>query len=226
MSASKTILVAHRQAAVRDRFAAALADARHSYVLAESSVSAIALVRDQPISLALVDAGLADAPAAFVADLKRTGGRPAPVVVFAASVPTAAVARELSAAGIAGYMNEFAATSQILPALAPYLFPDSFDRRSSPRIAVGLPVSFRAGQTIAGALTLNIGKGGIGIRTMSPLGAGTPVHVKFTLPGSADAIEASGSVAWSDSRLGMGVRFDDIDAAAQAAIDRFVDERA
>jgi uncharacterized protein (TIGR02266 family) len=223
---AKTILIAHRQAAVRDRFAAALADARHTFVTAadEDAAHDAAADPERPISLALVDLGLAEDGVAFIRALRGTAGRPVPVVVFAGTVETADHVRMLLDVHVAGYVNEHAATPQILPALAPHLFPDSFNRRTSPRVKLGVPVSYKAGQTIMGSLTLDIGRGGLAIRTMSPLEAGTPVHVKLRLPGEAAEIEASGRVAWSDRKVGMGIQFDRLEAGGQAAIDAFVDE--
>ena len=43
------------------------------------------------------------------------------------------------------------------------------------------------------------------------------------LPGMEREAEAEGRVAWSHHRLGMGVQFEMVDAAAQAQIDNFVD---
>jgi uncharacterized protein (TIGR02266 family) len=226
MTVDKTILIAHRQAAVRDRFAAALADARHGFVIAETEQAAQDAARDAgtPISLALVDLGLADDGVAFVRALRQAAGRALPVVVFAGTLNSADQVRALLAMNVAGYVNEHAATAQILPALAPHLFPDNFNRRASPRVALGVPVSYRSGQTIAGALTLNIGKGGLAIRTMSPLAPETRVHIKLRLPGAGGDVEASGRVAWSDRKTGMGIQFERIDGGGQAAIDAFVEE--
>jgi uncharacterized protein (TIGR02266 family) len=228
MSLSKTILIAHRSNDVRDRIAAALADARHDYVTADTADAAASAVADpsRPVSLALVDLGLGDDPAALVAAIREHAARSMPVVVFAGTVRSGADVPALLASGVAGYLNEHATTAQILPALAPHLFPHSFDRRDSPRVTLGIPVSYRAGQTIAGALTANIGKGGIGIRTMSPLAAGTAVHVKFKLPAATAEIEADGRIAWSNRQVGMGVQFERMDHGAQSAIDKFVDENS
>jgi uncharacterized protein (TIGR02266 family) len=227
-SSAKTILIAHRLPAVRERFAAALADARHAFVTADSESSArrAAADRDVPVSLALVDLGLAGDGVAFVRSLKQDAGRPLPVVVFSGTVSSAAQIPKLLALGIGGYVNEHAATPQILPALAPHLFPDNFNRRASPRVALGVPVSYRSGQTIAGAVTLDVGKGGLAIRTMNPLAQGAEVHLKFRLPNAADDIEAAGRVAWSDRKVGMGVQFERVAAADQAAIDAFIDNHA
>src|ERR1051325_4129144 len=186
----KTILIAHHQGAVRDRFAAALADARHAYVAVDTEQAAQRAAADpaMPISLALIDLGLAEDAAAFVRGLRQAAGRALPVVVFAGTVGSADQVRALLALNVAGYVNEHAVTAQILPSLAPHLFPDNFNRRASPRVVLGVPVSYRAGQTIAGALTLNIGKGGLAIRTLSPLAAETPLEIKFRLPGGGGEI--------------------------------------
>jgi uncharacterized protein (TIGR02266 family) len=227
MSLAKTILIAHRHAAVRDRFAAALADARHEYLTADSEAAAIAAVESAatPISLALVDLGLAEDGVGFVRALRQRRAR-LPLVVFAGTVGSADDVRALVALGVAGYLNEHAATAQILPSLAPHLFPDSFDRRSSPRVTLGIPVSYRAGHTIAGALTLNIGKGGLAIRTMSPMPQGTSLQIKFRLPGMKDDIDTTGRVAWSDRKVGMGIQFETMEAGAQSLIDQFVDNHS
>ncbi len=225
-SSAKTILIAHRQAAVRDRFAAALADARHAFVMAENENSARSAAADRavPISLALVDLGLASDGVAFIRTLKQDAGRVLPVVVFSGTVTSAGQVPRLLALGIGGYVNEHAATPQILPALAPHLFPDNFNRRASPRVALGVPVSYRAGQTIAGAVTLDVGKGGLAIRTMNPLALGTEVQLKFRLPNASEDIDAAGRVAWTDRKVGMGVQFDRVAPDDQTAIDAFVDD--
>lgn len=220
---TKTILIAHRAAPVRDRFAVALADAKHDFVMADSEPAARAAANGgAPLSLVLVDLSLSADPIAFVRDLRGAGPASRPVAVFAGSVTSAADVPSLAALNVA-FINEHAGTPLILPALAPLLFPDSFNRRASPRRAVGVPVTYRSGDTLAGAVTLDIGRGGIGIRTISPLAKGAPVQVRFRLPGSGE-IDAAGHVAWSDRKVGMGVQFDKVSAAHQRAIDAFVDE--
>ena len=92
--------------------------------------------------------------------------------------------RELAALGVAGYVNEYSAVQHILPSLAPHLFPDNFNRRSSPRVVLGIPIQYRFGNTIAAALTLNLSHGGIAIRTTSPLEGGAKIKVRFRMPGS------------------------------------------
>jgi len=231
MSAVKTILVAHHHAAVRDRFAAALADARQAFVLADTEAATRVAIGEPAgaISLALVDLGLAADAVAFVRALRALGGPSMPITAFSGSIVSAVLVPALAEAGIAGYINEHAATPQILPALAPHLFPDNFDRRTSPRVALGVPVSCRAGQQIAVAHALNVSRGGLAVRTMTPLAPQTIVHVKFRLPGGHADIEAAGRVAWSDRQVGMGIQFDHVHTGgpqqedAQGLIDQFVD---
>ena len=225
MSSTKTILIAHRHAAVRERFAAALADARHAFVLAGTAEDArrAAAETSAPISLALVDLGLDPTGVGLVRALREAARRPLPVAVFSGTVASATDVVELAAQHVVGYVNEHATTAQILPALAPHLFPDNFDRRTSPRVALGVPVSYRAGATIAVARALNIGKGGLAIRTMTPLEAETIVQLKFKLPGQPVDIEASGRVAWSNRKVGMGIQFETIEGDGQQAIDDLVE---
>jgi uncharacterized protein (TIGR02266 family) len=222
----KTILVAHRDGSVRDRFAAALADARHDAVLASTAKEAERAVADRrrPVSLVLLDLRLVPDGIGLARTLRHAGGGQIPLVIFSGTVESASQIPALLALNVGGYINEYATTAQILPALAPHLFPDNFNRRMSPRIAIGVPVSYRAGGTIAGATTLDVGKSGLAIRTMSPLAKGTEIEVRFRLPGRSADIEAVGRVAWSDRKVGMGVQFDKVSAAHQRAIDAFVDE--
>lgn len=204
-SATKIILIAHRDASVRDRFAAALADARHQYVTANSGADAVANVHRA--SLALIDLSLHDEPAAWVRELRAASTSALPVLVFAGTVRSAADSRELWPVAVAGYINEHAATAQILPALAPHLFPASFDRRLSPRVVVSVPVSYHSKSVIATAVTLNISRGGMAIRTLTPLEAGAEISVKFRLPPAPADLERSGYVVWADRRVGMGIQF-------------------
>ncbi len=222
----KTILVAHGSAAVRDRLAAALAEARHAFVPAATDVEALARARDDAVSLALVDLRLAEDGVRFVRALGEAAGRPTPIIVFSSGVSSADHVAALSAVPVAGYLNDFAPLSAILPALAPHLFPDNFNRRGGPRVLVAVPVSFQIGRTITAATTFDVAPSGLGIRTMEPLPQGTALDLVFRLPGQTADVRATGRVSWSDRNVGMGVRFERIGADGQSAIDRFVDERA
>jgi uncharacterized protein (TIGR02266 family) len=217
------VLIAHRIAAIRDRFAVALADARHEAVAADSDLATLGLVERAaaPFSLALVDLGLSPQPLEFVRAVAAQAAVPLPIMVFSGSLRSAADVPPLVAMNV-GFINEYASTPQILPALAPHLFPDNFNRRGSLRVPIGVPVTYRTEETLAGAVTLDVGAGGLSIRTMTPLPKGANVQVKFRLPGTSAEIDAAGRVAWSDRHMGMGVQFDQVSSNHQRTIKGFL----
>ena len=122
--------------------------------------------------------------------------------MFSGTVSSAEEVRELAALGVSGYINEYSAAQHILPSLAPHLFPDNFNRRGSPRLVLGIPIAYRSGGTIAAALTLNINRGGMAIRTTSPLERDTEVKLRFRLPGSKKDIDLDARVCVPATRPG------------------------
>jgi uncharacterized protein (TIGR02266 family) len=224
---SKTVIIADDTAFVRDRFATALLGAGHKALTVKSAAELLARVRAElpHVDLLVLDLRLPHAGGVeLVRALRKIDGGVVPILVFSGTIATAEEVRDLAALGVAGYINEYSAVQHILPSLAPHLFPDNFNRRTSPRVVLGIPVAYRFGNTIAAALTLNISKGGIAIRTMSPLPGESKVRVRFRLPGSKRDIEAESRVAWSDRRVGMGLQFERCDPADQAAVDEFIDQ--
>jgi CheY-like chemotaxis protein len=95
----RTILIAHRDRAVRDRFAAALSDAHHSFVPAGDATEAGVAMADtgRPMSLLLVDLGLAEDGVALIKRFRLTAGRSVPVVVFSGSISSASQVAALAA---------------------------------------------------------------------------------------------------------------------------------
>ena len=225
-AATKTVLIAHGAAFVRERFQTALQEAGHRAVTAKSGVELLGRVRAdlEELDLLVLDLRL---PFASGVDLVRAvrkldGGR-LPILVFSGTITSAEEVRELAALGVAGYINEYSAVQHILPSLAPHLFPDNFNRRSSPRVVLSVPVAYRFGDTITAVLMLNLGKGGLSIRTMSPLQVGSKTRVRFRMPGARREVEADAKVTWSDGRIGMGLEFERLEALDQEAVDEFVD---
>jgi uncharacterized protein (TIGR02266 family) len=223
---AKTVVVADDTAFVRDRFRTALENAGHKAITVKSAAELLARVRAdlQEIDLIVLDLRLPHAPGVDLvrAIRKLDDGRLA-ILIFSGTIANAEEVRDLAALGVAGYVNEYSAVQHILPSLAPHLFPDNFNRRSSPRVVLGIPIQYRYGNTIAAALTLNLSHGGIAIRTTSPLEGGSTIKVRFRMPGSKRDIDAEGRVAWSDRRVGMGIQFEKVDPANQSIIDNFVD---
>jgi uncharacterized protein (TIGR02266 family) len=222
----KTVVIADDTPFVRDRFKAAIEHAGHRAFTVRSAAELLARVRaDLPdIDLVVVDLRLPHAGGVdLVRSIRKLDGGRLPILVFSGTINGASEVRDLANLGIAGYVNEYSASTQILPSLAPHLFPDNFNRRHSPRVSLGIPVAYRFGNTIAAAVTLNLGRGGLAIRTMSPLDSAIRARVRFRLPNSKRDVDADACVAWSDRRVGMGMQFERIDAADQAAVEEFVD---
>jgi uncharacterized protein (TIGR02266 family) len=223
---AKTVVVADDTAFVRDRFQTTLEAAGHKAVAVKSAPELLSRVRSDisSIDLIVLDLRLPQSSGVeLVRSIRKLDDGRLPILVFSGTIASADEVRELAALGVAGYVNEYSAAQHILPSLAPHLFPDNFNRRSSPRVVLGIPVQYRFGNTIAAALTLNLSRGGVAIRTTSPLEAGSRIRVRFRMPGGKRDIDAEGHVAWSDRRVGMGVQFDAVDPAHQSVIDNFVD---
>ena len=225
---TKTVVIADDTAFVRDRFRTAVENAGHRAIVVKSSVELLSRVRADlaDVDLLLLDLWLPSTPGVgLVRSIRKIDEGRLPLLVFSGTIARADEVRELATLGVAGYINEYSAVQHILPSLAPHLFPDNFNRRSSPRVVLGIPIQYRFGNTIAAALTLNLSHGGIAIRTTSPLDAGSKVKVRFRMPGSRSEIDAEGRVAWSDRRVGMGVQFEKLTSEAQQFLNAFMDEK-
>jgi uncharacterized protein (TIGR02266 family) len=223
--AARTIVIADDTAFVRDRFKSALESAGHRASTAGSGAELLARVRADAarIDLLVLDLRLPQGHGVeLVRALRRIDAFQAPIVVFSGTIASADEVRELSALGVSGYVNEYTAAQHIVPALTPHLFPDHHNRRSSPRAVLGISVSYRFGNTIAAALTLNVSRGGVAIRTTSPLDNGTDARIRFRLPGAPKDVDAEARVVWTDRRVGMGLQFTKVDPADQAVLDEFV----
>ena len=121
-------------------------------------------------------------------------------------------------------MNEYTAVEHIVPSLAPHLLPDHRNRLAGPRVVLGIPVAYRLGNTIAAALTLNIGRSGLAIRTTSPQEQGATVPVRFRLPGDKrqEGYRCRGPGGMGRSANRDGVQFTQLDAPDHESIDEFV----
>lgn len=223
-AANTTVVIAVRDRAVRTRFEAALRQAGHAVVSLDEASRVLDCVTGtgHGPALLLLDLDL-DARGIELLERVRAALPRAAIAIFSGSLRGAADARSLAALGIDTYVNEYSDTLQILEDLTPRLFPARFDRRISPRIALAIPVTFSTGGAPATAMTFNLSRGGLGIRTVVPPATGTLIHVRFRLPHAPDEIEVDARVVWRDSHSGMGVQFEKIDAHAQSAIDAFVE---
>jgi uncharacterized protein (TIGR02266 family) len=225
MEAVKTVVVADDTAFVRDRFRTALAQAGHETLTVRTGAELLGLVRRHldRIDLIALDLRLPQGQGVqMVRDLHKLSTHRPTIVVFSGTIASASEVRELTSLGVAGYVNEYTAVQHILPSLSPHLYPDLYNRRSSPRVTLGIPIAYRVANTIASAVSLNISQGGLAIRTTSPLEVGASMRVRFRLSTSRFDLESEARVAWSVPRLGMGVEFVNLERESQAAIHAFV----
>jgi uncharacterized protein (TIGR02266 family) len=220
----KTVVVADDTEFVRDRFRSALEHAGHRAITARNRTELLAILQRNapPIDLIVLDLRLADCRGMELLHAIRQQGLDRPIIVFSGTIASTVEVTELARLGVSGYLNEYTGAQHIVPALAPHLFPEGHNRRSSPRVTLGVSVSYRVKNTIASALSLNISRGGVAVRTSSPLELDTPVKIRFRLPKGAHEIEADARVAWADRRVGMGLQFTRIDKSDQALVEAFV----
>jgi uncharacterized protein (TIGR02266 family) len=220
----KTVVVADDTEFVRDRFRTAIEHAGHRAVSARNRAELLAALERNtpPIDLIVLDLRLADGRGIELLRAIRERGAQRPIIVFSGTIASAREVKELAALGVSGYLNEYTGTQHIVPALAPHLFPEAHNRRSSPRVTLGVAISCRVQNTISTALTLNVSTGGVAVRTTSPLAVDTVVKIRFRMPKASHEIEAEARVAWVDRRVGMGLQFTRIDAADQAQVQAFV----
>lgn len=223
--AAKTVLVADDTAFVRDRFKVAIEGAGHKAVTVQNGPELLVQVRltRAAIDLIVLDLRLPQGNGvALLRAIRKIDQEHPPIMVFSGTIASADEVRALGTLGVRGYVNEYMSVQHIVPSLVPHLFPDNSNRRSSPRVVLGIPVAYRFGNTIAAALTLNISRGGLAIRTTSPLAVGTAVKVRFRLPTGKREIDTEALIAWTDRRVGMGLQFTKLAAPDQATIDDYI----
>jgi uncharacterized protein (TIGR02266 family) len=224
--ASKTVVVADDTAFVRDRFKSALERAGHNTIAVSSGSELISRVKANlaTIDLIVVDLRLPQANGVnIVRTLRTIDARRPPIVVFSGTIANAEEVRELAALNVGGYVNEYTALQHIMPSLAPHLFPGDFNRRTGPRVVLGIPIAYRFGNTIAAAVTLNISRGGVAVRTTNPLETGIVVKARFRMPMGKKDVDVESKVAWSNKRVGMGLEFLNLRPEDQQSIAAYVD---
>ncbi len=80
------------------------------------------------------------------------------------------------------------------------------------------------GKTLS-AISTNISEGGIAILLREAIPKGATPHLKFLLPCSRIRIDVEAEVAWADFKGLAGLRFRGMEPAAQAQLEKWLDER-
>jgi uncharacterized protein (TIGR02266 family) len=97
------------------------------------------------------------------------------------------------------------------------------ERRQSPRHRVVIPVEISTHTSLSLYACENLSRGGTYLRQAIPLGVGTPVGVRLTIPGEYQAIHCKGVIANvpDATDYGMGVRFIGLSAEEEGRIANF-----
>jgi TonB family protein len=101
--------------------------------------------------------------------------------------------------------------------------PAPAERRRHPRTPVAgkRPITVTLGQKDS-ALLLDLGRGGIGIRAVDRVEAGSTAALHFELQDTYDPITATGTISWTDSSGRAGICFESLSADCQAQLDRWL----
>lgn len=96
-------------------------------------------------------------------------------------------------------------------------------RRSSRRVPLAVSVAYwvedQKREEAYVVEAVNVGEGGIFLKTNLPLGIGTEVHLEFSIPGSGQPVQIKGIIVWSKEEmvgeerrvLGKGISFTECD---------------
>jgi uncharacterized protein (TIGR02266 family) len=101
------------------------------------------------------------------------------------------------------------------------------ERRRSPRAPVVVRIEYATIDALFSDFTRNINEGGVFIETDCPAELDSVVHLRFRLPGTREAVRATGRVAWIEPGengrpQGMGVEFENLDDADRDRINAIV----
>jgi uncharacterized protein (TIGR02266 family) len=97
------------------------------------------------------------------------------------------------------------------------------EKRRSPRTPFNIRVHYSTVDALFADFSRNINEGGMFIETTEPCEIDTVVNLDFELPGDTAPIRTRGRVVWV-SEDGMGIEFEDLDAAARARINHLIRE--
>lgn len=105
---------------------------------------------------------------------------------------------------------------------------DSSERRRHQRIPVSVIIDYETADELFQDIALNLSLGGVFIRTDELMPLGTRLKIHFSIPEHDDFIDGWGTVVRvesptdPDEPTGMGIAFDQLDAAANAIIENIV----
>ena len=99
-------------------------------------------------------------------------------------------------------------------------------RRGGPRLYVEAPIEYQSLRSFQQSAAFNLSVHGLFIRTAVPFDMGEQVVLRFQLPGGEAPLTVIGQVVWRNADpsktggMGMGIRFTEVAAESQGAIER------
>ncbi len=107
------------------------------------------------------------------------------------------------------------------------------EKRRQRRAEAEIRVEYRTVGSFLSDYVTNISRGGVFVRTDTPLRIGTRVRMVFSLPGMPFPFDLNGEVRWVQERVsqehperGMGIAFDGIDERIQKRIQAYVEKHS
>ena len=103
---------------------------------------------------------------------------------------------------------------------------EKWNRRRFERLAVRCGCWLEGEAMTVYGRTVDLGRGGLFLRTAVRMPHGSPVEVRLQMPGRTDGLSVSGTVAWAgdiDGRMGVAVEFHE--PRDQQALSGFLDRR-
>lgn len=107
--------------------------------------------------------------------------------------------------------------------------PAASEARRAPRFRCRVMVEYECVKDFLVDYCANMSVGGMFIQTDHPLEPGTRFRLRFKIPDHEELIETTGEVRWAvgadaagKMTPGMGIRFEDLDDTAAAAVDQWL----
>jgi len=226
MSDKKQVLIICHSAAGQMYLGVLLSRIWFSPMLARTADEGIRLARETRFSLILLDGDMADPGLKTAITLLRTDQelKDLPLVVFMTD-DHPEKSRSLLSQGCSAVLTKPLDLAMMYGVMARLCGQP----RTTPRTAVRMKVEIEEGIPEKALTSVNLSEGGLYLRTLQPLREGRLLHIRFTLPHDAEAMELSAEVvrtsllgAQFEAEPGMGLRFVDIPQEALLKIRNFI----
>lgn len=237
-SRSKQILLVESVPEGKEGLLSALVE-RYRVSIATSAYEAVRLLTSHKTQTDLVlvlmdeDAGIC---LDILQELRGRKEQAPPVLAVLSDHVDSATLQGMFEAGLSTAIDPQANAAQIMVELTRQLHPRAEDQRQMPRAMAVISVFCIADSGTQTCQAINIGAGGIFVRTDTPFALHTAVEMRFTLPEASHPCHVQGEVrrvvnpgagepGQAQPIAGMGVRFLQVARRDQLVIEDYVDRR-